>query len=265
MMQFTLRSAVRFSICVLVGAALSHAARSAERPVPVAGPAVGAGNAAYRDAKLPIEQRVKDLLGRMTLEEKIEQLTQKDASGIVIQGNEADPASLEKLFHDRSPGVLCAHFGDDLHQSAVRLAAGQRYLRERTRLGIPALTVNEGLHGVLAQGATIYPQFLALGCSWNPALAEQMGSQIAEEATAAGINHLLTPMIEVVRDPRWGRVEECIGESPFLVGRMCSAYTLGIQGDLRTKPLATKKALAMLKTFAPTACRLTASILPTAF
>ena len=251
-MQMTLRFAVRFSLCVVALGGLGDPAASAERPVSVAGPTVGPalGDAAYLDAKLPVRQRVNDLLGRMTLDEKIEQLTQKDASGIVMQGNEADPTSLEKLFHDRSPGVLCAHFGDDLHQTALRLAAGQRYLRERTRLGIPALTVNEGLHGVLARGATIYPQFLALGCTWNPALAQEMGSQIAQEATAAGLNHLLTPMVEVVRDPRWGRVEECIGESPFLVGRMCAAYTLGIQGDLRTKPLAPNKVLAMLKTFA---------------
>ena len=251
-MQMTLRFAVRFSLCVVALGGLGDPAASAERPVSVAGPTVGPalGDAAYLDAKLPVQQRVNDLLGRMTLDEKIEQLTQKDASGIVMQGNEADPTSLEKLFHDRSPGVLCAHFGDDLHQTALRLAAGQRYLRERTRLGIPALTVNEGLHGVLARGATIYPQFLALGCTWNPALAQEMGTQIAQEATAAALNHLLTPMVEVVRDPRWGRVEECIGESPFLVGRMCAAYTLGIQGDLRTKPLAPNKVLAMLKTFA---------------
>jgi beta-glucosidase len=188
----------------------------------------------YRNPELPVEQRVKDLLGRMTLEEKIEQLSQKPADRIVMKDGEADAASLARLFQDRSPGVLCVRFGDDLDQSARRLAAAQRYLRERTRLGIPALTANEGLHGVLARGATIYPQFLALGYTWNLALAEEMGSQISAEASAAGVNQLLTPMIEVVRDPRWGRVEECIGESPFLVGRMCSAYTLGIQGDLGT-------------------------------
>jgi beta-glucosidase len=207
--------------------------------------------AANQDSGSPTTTRVKDLLSRMTLEEKVEQLTQKFADSIKLNDDEADPASLEKLFGDRSPGVLCVHFGDDLFQTARRLAAGQKYLRERTRLGIPALTVNEGLHGVLAKGATIYPQFLALGCTWNPALAREMGSQISREASAAGINHLLTPMIEVVRDPRWGRVEECIGESPLLVGRLCSAYTLGIQGDLRGgKPLAANKSLAMLKTFA---------------
>jgi beta-glucosidase len=204
----------------------------------------------YRDPGVPVEERVRDLLRRMTLEEKCDQLTQKSAAAIEIKGTAADAASLEKLFAGRSIGALCVHFGDDLYESARRLAAGQRYLREKTRLGIPALTVNEGLHGVLAKGATIYPQFLALGCTWNPALARQMGEQIGREASAAGICQLFTPMIEVVRDPRWGRVEECIGENPFLVGRMCSAYALGIQGDLRQKPLARDKSLAMLKTFA---------------
>jgi|CXWL01.1.fsa_nt_gi beta-glucosidase len=205
----------------------------------------------YRDARLSVDERVRDVLGRMTLEEKIGQLTQKGADQFKMNGEVADEASLAALFGDRSVGVLCVKFGDDLLEGAHRLAAGQRYLRGKTRLGIPALTVNEGLHGVLAKGATIYPQFLALGCTWNPALAREMGAQISEEATAGGINHLLTPMIEVVRDPRWGRVEECIGESPYLVSRMTVAYTLGIQGDLRDgRTLAPDKALAMLKTFA---------------
>ena len=208
------------------------------------------GAEAYRDPARPVDERVRDLLGRMTLEEKIAQMTQKDAAAIVMQDGRADEASLQKLFGQESIGVLCVRFGDDLFESARRLAAGQHYLRTKTRLGIPTLTVNEGLHGVLARGATIYPQFLALGCTWNPELARDMGAQISREASAAGINHLLTPMVEVIRDPRWGRVEECIGESPFLVARMCSAYTLGIQGDLRGQPLAPDKSLAMLKTFA---------------
>jgi beta-glucosidase len=211
----------------------------------------GVAGEPFRDRALAVDDRVRDLLRRMTLEEKIAQLTQKDAAQIkMLDGGQADEDSLKKLFGNDSVGALCVKFGDDLHESARRLAAGQRYLREKSRLGIPALTINEGLHGVLAKGATIYPQFLALGCTWNPALACQMGAQISREASAAGINHLLTPMVEVIRDPRWGRVEECIGESPFLVGRMCSAYTLGIQGDLRRKPLAHDKSLAMLKTFA---------------
>ena len=212
------------------------------------GPAYG--REPYRDARLPVEERVRDLLRRMSLEDKIDQLSQKGAEHIKMAGGKADEESLQRLFGVRSVGVLCVRFGDDLQESARRLAAGQHYLRQKTRLGIPALTVNEGLHGVLAKGATIYPQFLALGCTWNPQLAEAMGTQIAREASAAGINQLLSPMIEVVRDSRWGRVEECIGESPLLVTRMCTAYTLGIQGDLRDKPLAHDKSLAMLKTFA---------------
>ncbi len=216
----------------------------------LAGAAPATGVEPYRDAVKPVDVRVADLLARMTLEEKIDQLSQKSAEGIKIDRGSADSASLERVFRGRSVGALCVKFGDDLVLGARRLEAGQRYLRGKTRLGIPALTINEGLHGVLARGATIYPQFLALGCTWNPALAREMGSQIAREASAAGINQLLTPMVEVIRDPRWGRVEECLGESPFLVSRLCTAYTLGIQGDLRAAPLARDKSLAMLKTFA---------------
>jgi len=186
----------------------------------------------------------------MTLEDKIDQLTQKPTDDFTIKDQVVDEASIEKVLKGRAAGALCVKFGDDLFDNARRLDAGQRYLRTRTRLGIPAFTVNEGLHGVLARGATIYPQFLALGCTWNPALAEEMGTQISREASAAGINQLLTPMVEVIRDPRWGRVEECLGESAFLVTRLCTAYTLGIQGDLRVQPLARDKCLAMLKTFA---------------
>ena len=141
----------------------------------------------YRDASKPVDERMADLLARMTLEEKIDQLSQKSADGIKIAKGGVDAASLDGVFQGRSVGALCVKFGDNLFESARRLEAGQRYLRSKTRLGIPALTVNEGLHGVLAQGATIYPQFLALGCTWNPALAREMGSQIAREASAAGV------------------------------------------------------------------------------
>jgi beta-glucosidase len=98
--------------------------------------------------------------------------------------------SLQKLFGDRSIGVLCVKFGDDLFESSRRLSAGQKYLREKTRLGIPALTVNEGLHGVLARGATIYPQFIALGCTWNANLHHVAGSQAEAGAMAitAGVD-----------------------------------------------------------------------------
>ena len=122
----------------------------------------------------------------MTLEEKIAQLSQKDADQIQMVNGQPDEASLKKLFGDRSVGVLCVRFGDDLQESARRLTAGQRYLREKTRLGIPALTVNEGLHGVLAKGGTIYPQFLALGCTWNPSLAREMVRDFARSQRRRG-------------------------------------------------------------------------------
>ncbi len=168
-----------------------------------AGENIPPANAPYRDANLPIERRVQDLLGRMALEEKIAQLSQKFSDGVKMDGDEADVASLQKLFGDRSPGVLFGSTGGDIEPMARRLAACQKYLREKTRLGIPSLTANEALHGVLAKGATVYPQFIALGCTWNPALALEMGAQIAQEASAAGLSQVLAPLVEVPRDPRW--------------------------------------------------------------
>lgn len=218
---------------------------------PRAADPVAPESAPYRNASLPIGQRVEDLLGRMTLEEKISQLTQKSVEALKMDGELADPDSLRELFGHKSPGVLFGGSGDEIDLTARRLAACKIYLRDKTRLGIPALTSCEALHGVLSKGATIYPQFLALGCTWNPELAREMGSQIAREASAAGLNQVLGPVIEVARDPRWGRVEECISENPFLVECMGLAYTLGLQGDLRNdQALAPDKCLAMLKHFA---------------
>ena len=99
----------------------------------------------YRDPARPVDERVRDLLGRMSLEEKIDQLTQKGADNIEMQDGTADEASLQKLFGDRSIGVLCVNSETTCSKLPRRLSAGQQYLRKQTRLGIPALTVNEGL------------------------------------------------------------------------------------------------------------------------
>jgi beta-glucosidase len=215
------------------------------------GSRVFAADEPFRDASQPIDVRVNDLLARVSLEDKIDQLSQKSVDTLAVVDGKVDQGALDALFHRRSTGTLCVKLGDDVVANAIRLAACQRYLREHSRFAIPALTLNEALHGVLSQGTTIYPQFLALGCTWNPTLAEEMGAQIAVEASAAGLVQVLAPMIEVVRDPRWGRVEECIGESPYLVSRMTVAYTLGIQGNLSGgHALAPNKILATLKTLA---------------
>ena len=96
----------------------------------------------------------------------------------------------------------------------------QKYMREKTRLGIPVFTLTESLHGSVHDGSTIFPQAIALGSTFNPILAYEMTSAIAKELSAQGITQSLTPVIDVCRDLRWGRVEECFGEDPFLVSRM---------------------------------------------
>ena len=96
----------------------------------------------------------------------------------------------------------------------------QKYMREKTRLGIPVFTLTESLHGSVHDGSTIFPQAIALGSTFNPILAYEMTSAIAKELSAQGITQSLTPVIDVCRDLRWGRVEECFGEDPYLVSRM---------------------------------------------
>lgn len=172
----------------------------------------------YRNAALPIEQRVDDLLARMTLEEKVDQLRHIHAYAI-LNGNMLDTAKLRKMTADRSMGCVegltlsgkeCARF----------MLEVQKYMVEKTRLGIPIFTLTESLHGSVHDGSTIFPQAIALGSTFNPKLAHQMATAIAEELKVQGIRQSLTPVLDVVRDLRWGRVEECFGEDPYLVGQM---------------------------------------------
>ena len=98
------------------------------------------------------------------------------------------------------------------------------------RLGIPNLQAGEALHGVVTGGATSFPQSIALGATWDPALMEQIGVVIGQEARAVGVHQIFAPMLGLARDPRWGRVEETYGEDPYLVSRMGVAYIEGVQG-----------------------------------
>ena len=109
--------------------------------------------------------------------------------------------------------------------------AADKYLRESTRLGIPAIQIAECLHGQLAFGATIFPQAIAQGSTWNPDLIGKMGKTIAKEASAGGVDQALSPLFDLARDPRYGRVEECYGEDPYHVAEMGKAFVIGMQGD----------------------------------
>ena len=170
----------------------------------------------YKDPKAPVVLRVKDLLSRMTLEEKIAQMSASDLDK-PVEGNVAY-------------GVCASPFlsvGDIARQSI----AAKNQSRQNSRLGIPIIQIGECLHGQLAAGATIFPQAINQGSTWNPALIKQMGQVIAYEATSSGVDQALSPLFDIMRDPRYGRVEECYAEDPYLVSKLGVAFVTGMQGD----------------------------------
>lgn len=169
----------------------------------------------YKDPKAPVEARVKDLMQRMTLEEKVEQMSMTGLSDF--------PKSTAVY------GVCDSPF-EGLEKIVEQSARAKRHARENTRLGIPPIQIAECLHGQLAYGATIFPQAIAQGSTWNPELIEEMASVIAYEASASGVDQALSPLFDLIRDPRYGRNEECFAEDPYLVGEMGSAFVIGMQG-----------------------------------
>ena len=192
----------------------------------------------YKDAKADVEDRVEDLLRRMTLEEKVAQMNM-DAMGVYEQL----PLGV---------GVVESPFigVEEIARQSVEV---KRYARENTRLGIPPIQIGECLHGQLAMGATIFPQAIAQGSTWNPELIERMASVIALEASASGVDQALSPLFDLARDPRYGRTEECYGEAPYLVARMGLAFVEGMQGkaeDTRTRGIAQGKLICTAKHFA---------------
>jgi beta-glucosidase len=189
----------------------------------------------YRNPDLPVEERVVDLLGRMTLEEKVAQLTCVGRAVEMIEvlfdedGNLL-PEEMADLFRH---GV--GQLGRPAQRRSPRAGAEttnaiQKYLAEETRLGIPALFNEEGLHGLMAIGATSFPQAIALASTWDETLVEAVYSVVAREARARGSNYVYAPVLDLARDPRWGRTEETFGEDPYLVSRLGVAAIRGLQG-----------------------------------
>ena len=170
----------------------------------------------YKDSTAPIPKRVADLLKRMTLEEKVGQMSMSSLD--------------ESLKSPIAYGVLESPFISAPEVAAQSIIA-KRYAFTKTKLGIPPIQIGECLHGQLAAGATVFPQSIAQGSTWNPDLIEQMGSVIAYEATSSGVDQALSPLFDLIRDPRYGRVEECFSEDPYLVGQLGSAFVRGMQGD----------------------------------
>lgn len=193
--------------------------------------AAQAQNYPYKDRSLPVEKRVQDLLSRMTLEEKVQQLNMKSLNALKMdKKSHVTDSSLIKLFNGQSIGCLESPFIEH-DKIADYSEAADHYLRTKTRLGIPAIQIAECLHGQMALGTTIFPQAIGLGSTWNPELIKQMASVIAEEASLSGVDQALSPLFDLARDPRYGRVEECYAEDPYLVKEMGVAFVVGMQGD----------------------------------
>lgn len=183
----------------------------------------------YRDATLPIADRVADLLPRMTLEEKVEQLS----GGWDAQVHVIDPTG---TYTDESARkALTVEWGPEIkftpRDAAILRNGVQRYLREKTRLGIPAMFLGEALHGYMEYGSTSFPQALGLASTFDPALVKRVFTAVGDEAGSRGSGQVFSPVLDIARDPRWGRTEETYGEDPFLAARIGVAAIEGLQGD----------------------------------
>lgn len=186
----------------------------------------------YRNANAVIDDRVADLLGRMTLEEKVAQLGAIWLTALVQDENfDADYAA--EMLADGIGQVtrIGASTGLLANESALLGNEIQQVLVERTRLGIPTVIHEEGVGGFLHRGASTFPQGLGLAATWNVDLMAEVAEVIRTQMTAVGARHNLSPVLDVARDPRWGRVEETYGESPELCARMGVAYVRGLQTD----------------------------------
>jgi beta-glucosidase len=259
-MSRSLPPLLRWSAAALAAAGLAALASAPAQTAPAK-----AERPLYKDASQPVEKRVEDLLARMTLEEKVAQLLtiwehkgniqtpegafSPDKASLAFPnglGQIARPSDKRGVsVSNAAAGAAAGAVNRDARDTAEYVNAAQRWAMERTRLGIPILMHEEALHGYVARGATSFPQSIALASSWDPALVERVFAVAAREMRARGTNLALAPVVDVARDPRWGRIEETYGEDPHLVAEMGLAAIRGFQG--RTLPLKADKVLVTLK------------------
>ena len=189
-----------------MGTATAWAGETEERPL-------------YKDSLAPIESRVEDLLRRMTLHEKTLQLQNRPVGRI---------DEIESIFQGQSYG--CTHeMGKTAEECAGIYNELQKYMLTKTRLGIPILTAVEGIQGILQNNSTLFPHSIAQGSTFNPELIERMTDAAGKEAAAMGIHQVLSPVFDIARELRWGRVEETYGEDPFLISEMGIGFVKGYQ------------------------------------
>jgi beta-glucosidase len=197
----------------------------------------------YKDPNLRIDERVKDLISHMTLEEKVAQLSARWLYD-VIEGRTFSLDKAKAVFVNGVGGI--SRIGGwsvlDPKGNAELANAIQAFLISSTRLGIPAIVHDECCSGYMARGATIFPQPIGLASTWSPELIEEMTSVVRTQMRAVGTHQGLAPVLDVTRDPRWGRIEETFGEDPYLISSMGVSYIRGLQGkDIRTGVMATGK------------------------
>ena len=200
-------------------------------------------NEAYRDPARPLAERVDDLLGRMTIEEKLAQLQGAWVTSL-LDTDHFDEAAAARVLRNGMGQVtrIGASTGLDAAGSAELMNAIQQVAVEQTRLGIPVIVHEESLAGYCARGATVFPQAIGLAASWDPGLLAEIAAVIRDQLLAVGARQALAPVLDVARDPRWGRVEETYGEDPVLAGTLGTAYVRALQGDdLRRGVVATGK------------------------
>lgn len=174
-------------------------------------------NLPYRNPKLPTEERIADLLGRMTLEEKVGQMMQLDARS----------GDLDDL-------IVNKHVGSILHTSPSDLPKAVETVNAKTRLGIPLVIGDDCIHGYsFWPGATIFPEQLGMATTWDSEKVQAAGRATAEEVSATGVHWTFSPVLCIARDTRWGRVGETFGEDPYLIGEMASSIVKGYQGGAK--------------------------------
>jgi len=188
----------------------------------------------YKQATVPVERRVEDLLRRMTAEEKVRQLDMyAGATGVMDTHTDETHAGANARFVPAKAEALWGSLGvgsvHDLNATPAQYNVMQRWIVAHSRLGIPALFLEEALHG--SDTGTVFPTPLNLASTWDTELARETAAAIAAEARAKGVGMILAPVLDLAREPRWGRVEEDFGEDPYLTGQMGLAYTRGAQGD----------------------------------
>lgn len=192
-------------------------------------------NLPYKNPELPTEERIADLLGRMTLEEKVGQMMQLDARS----------GDLDDL-------IVNKHVGSVLHTSPSDLPKAVETVNTKTRLGIPLVIGDDCIHGYsFWPGATIFPEQLGMATTWDSEKVQAAGRATAEEVSTTGVHWTFSPVLCIARDTRWGRVGETFGEDPYLIGEMASSIVKGYQGGAKAgEPLAKDAILACAKHFA---------------